>query len=304
MPVARIFDEMEVLTDPFALCELHGECDLCLGRDAGATLHYILVGEGEIIFKNRPKIPVQPGALVLVPAFEKHILRGFGAKSGLVPQSYPAELDLEHHVAAAADSNPGRTLLAICSRIHVTLRGSQGLVDLVREPLIETNNTDDVMTAPLKRIVQELAAPQLGSQAMIRTLVLECMTQLLRKRLAAQDPTLKWMFALSDEKLWNALRVMLDHPGKPHSVESLADVAGMSRSTFAKHFSDSYGAGPMDLLRSLRMKKAAAMLAYSNLPVKRVAEIVGFRSRSAFNRAFISCAGKSPREIRNDARGG
>jgi len=304
MPVAHVFDEMEVLTTPFAVCELHGKCDLGLGRLAGATLHHILAGEGEIVFKNRPSMPLYPGTLVLVPAFEFHILRGFGMKNGPLPECLPAELGLAHHVVSATNSLPEHRLLAVCSRIHVALRGSQGIVDLVREPLIESDITDQALVAPLERMITELSAPQLGSQAMVRTLVLECMIHLLRKRIIAQDSALIWMSALSDEKIWIALRVMLNHPENPHSVASLADIAGMSRSSFAKHFSDSYGAGPMDLLRNLRMKKAATLLAESNLPVKRIAELVGFHSRSAFNRAFISCNGKSPREIRIEARGG
>lgn len=303
MLVTRILDELEVVTDPFAVCELQGKCDLGVGRLAGVALHYILAGEGEIIFKNRNSVQLQPGSLVLIPAYEFHILRGRGCNSSLLPECFPAELGLKHHVASAPNSNPADKLLAVCSRIHVTLRGSQGLIDLVRDPLIETTITDDAMTALLKRMITELSTPQLGSQAMVRTLMLECMIHLFRTRLVAQDTTLKWMSALSDEKLWNALRTMLDQPGDLHSVESLADIAGMSRSTFARRFSDSYGAGPMDLLRNLRMKKAATLLESSSLPVKRIAAMVGFHSRSAFHRAFTRCNGKSPREFRSEMCG-
>lgn len=298
MSVAHILDEMEVQTDPFAVCELHGQCDLGVGSLSGAALHFVLAGEGEIVFRNRPNVRLQPGSLVLIPAFEFHILRGYGANNSVLPECHPADLGLEHYVASAPESDPADQLLAVCSRIHVSLRGSQGLIDLVRDPLIETNIRDDEVGTPLERMIKELSAPQLGSRALVRTLVLECMILLFRTRLVAQDPTLKWMSVLSDEKLWNALCTMLERPGDPHSVESLAGVAGMSRSTFAKHFHDSYGAGPMDLLRSLRMRKAAIMLANSDLPVKRIAGIVGFQSRSAFNRAFIGCEGKLPGTLR------
>lgn len=302
MPVEHILDEMEVLTDPFAVCELQGKCDLSVGSLAGATLHYVLAGEGEIVFRNRPTVRLQPGTLALIPAFEFHILRSYGAKNNLLAECFPVKLGLEHHTISAAGSNPANKLFVVCSRLHVTLRGSQGLVDLVREPLIENTVPDNAMTAPFMRMIKELSRPQLGSQAMVRTLMLECMIQLLRTRLVARDSTLKWMSALSDDKLWDALRAMLDHPGNPHSVESLADAAGMSRSTFAKHFSDSYGAGPMNLLRNLRMKRAAILLVESNFPVKRISEMVGFHSRSAFNRAFVNCNGKTPQEVRADAR--
>ena len=132
---------------------------------------------------------------------------------------------------------------------------------------------------------------------MIRALLLECMIQLLRKRLLARDPALNWMAALIDQGLWNALRLMLDKPGDPHNVDSLAAAAGMSRSSFAERFSDAYGSGPMKLLRDLRMRLAGSLLEQSELPVKRIAELVGFQSRSAFTRTFDSVTGKSPREF-------
>ena len=110
------------------------------------------------------------------------------------------------------------------------------------------------------------------------------------------------MAALIDEKLWAALRLMLDRPSHPHSLESLADVAGMSRSSFATRFSDAYGSGPMKLLRDLRMHLAASLLTESELPVKRIAELAGFQSRSAFTRTFESTTGMSPRSFRADAK--
>ncbi|MDA9009261.1 AraC family transcriptional regulator [Alphaproteobacteria bacterium] len=302
MSLARILDEMEVSTHPFAVCELQGKCELGVGRVAGATLHYVLSGEGEIVFENHPPVHLQAGSLVLIPAFQFHTLRGSGKPSAQIPECLPAELGLEHFIASAPASNDRSKFVAICSQIHVTLRGSQGLVDLVQSPLVETRITDHTMTAPFKNIIEELSLPQLGSQALVRTLILQCMIQLFRTRLVAQDATLNWVSGLSNERLWKALQTMLDQPGDPHSVESLADVTGMSRSTFAKHFSEAYGAGPMDLLRKLRMRKAADLLANSDSPVKRIAEMVGFSSRSAFNRAFIKCNGKSPRELREEMR--
>jgi len=54
----------------------------------------------------------------------------------------------------------------------------------------------------------------------------------------------------------------------------------------------------MELLRELRMHRAASLLVRTDLPVKRVAEIIGFRSRSAFTRTFTDAMGMSPRHFR------
>jgi AraC-like DNA-binding protein len=245
---------------------------------------------------------VERGTLVLVPSLHSHTLRSFGDPGHPIPDCHPAELDLVRHLQSSEQADTSGKLLAICSDVKVGLRGVGGLVDLVREPIVEQVASDSPMSAPVDRLLQELSAPTLGSRAMIRALLLQCIIQLLRTRLQARDPALNWMAALIDERLWSALRLMLDRPSHPHSLESLADVAGMSRSSFAARFSEAYGSGPMKLLRDLRMHLAASLLTQSELPVKRIAELAGFHSRSAFTRTFESATGMSPRSFRADAK--
>jgi AraC-like DNA-binding protein len=245
---------------------------------------------------------VERGTLVLVPSLHSHTLRSFGDPGHPIPDCHPAELDLVRHLQSGEQADTGGKLLAICSDVKVGLRGVGGLVDLVREPIVEQVASDSPMSAPVDRLLQELSAPTLGSRAMIRALLLQCIIQLLRTRLQARDPALNWMAALIDERLWSALRLMLDRPSHPHTVESLAEVAGMSRSSFAARFSEAYGSGPMKLLRDLRMHLAASLLTQSELPVKRIAELAGFHSRSAFTRTFESTTGMSPRSFRADAK--
>ena len=302
MSFEHVFNELEIDAEPFALCELQGRCELGLGRRSGATLHYVLAGRGEILFHGRPPIGVERGTLVLVPALHTHTLRSFGDPGHPLPDCHPAELDLVRHLQIGEQADTSSKLLAVCSNVRVGLRGVGSLVDLVREPIVEQVASDAAISAPVDRLLRELSAPTLGSRAIIRALLLECIIQLLRKRLQARDQELNWMAALIDERLWSALRLMLDKPSHPHSVESLADVAGMSRSSFAAWFSDAYGSGPMQLLRDLRMHLAASLLTQTELPVKRIAELAGFQSRSAFTRTFESATGMSPRSFRAEAR--
>ena len=298
MPLEHIFNKMEIHADPFALCELQGQCTLGLGSQIGATLHYVLAGTGELIFKGSPAIKVSTGSLVLIPTLLPHTLRSFGDAGHPVPECHPAELDLALHLGKG-DPSQG-TLLAVCSQMNVGLRGAGGLVDLIREPIVETIAQDDAMAVSVSQLLNELSAPTTGSRAMIRAILLQCMIHLLRKRLLAGDPALNWMTALVDESLWASLQQMLDAPGAAHTVESLAETAGMSRSTFAARFSAAYGNGPMELLRELRMHLAASLLVGTQLPVKRIAELAGFQSRSAFSRTFTSATGFSPHDYRAD----
>lgn len=303
MKYEHIFDELEITTDPFALCELRGACNLGLGRDASATLHYILSGEGEITLRARSPLKVSRGTLVLVPALQSHALHSFGASGDPVPECKPAALKLARLMAGEPQGDNGQ-LTALCAHVSVGLRGVADVIDLVREPLIENVSSSSRMRPALQALLVEVSNPGLGSRAMIRALLMQCMIEMLRKRLADADSALHWMAALADPSVWNALRSILDAPGNNHTVESLAESVGMSRSAFAKRFADAYGSGPMELLRDVRMRRAGSLLRDTDLPVKRVAELVGFASRSAFTRSFEAKTGQSPRVFRASRQDG
>lgn len=296
-----ILDELEITATPFALCELNGACDLGLGQLPTATLHFVLAGSGEVTLPGQAAIPVTRGDLILVPALNRHVLRSFGEPGPETPDCQADKLGLAHFIHQSDEDTAGK-LVALCATFTLTLRRMRNLVDLIRAPIIERHAEMTTLGLPMEQMLREISSPGPGSRAMINALLLQCMIQLLRARMQAKDPALGWMDGLRDARLWPVIRDMLDHPGEGHSVESLAAQAGMSRSGFAQRFQDAYGRGPMEMLREIRMRHAAQLLAESDLPVKRISEMSGFRSRSAFSRTFEALLGKPPKLFRSESR--
>ncbi|MEM9605251.1 MAG: AraC family transcriptional regulator [Pseudomonadota bacterium] len=293
------FDQLHANAEPFALCQLHGQCVMNLDKSTSATLHYVLVGRGQIEIAGRKPFDVEPGSLVLIPALRTHSLRSFGELSAHTPECRPASLDIAGYVHGDVNVDHDRRLIAICSRMSLSFRNLHRLIDLVREPIVETVDSGSLLAMPLETLLHELASPGPGSGAIIRSLLLVCAIDMLRRRLSSNGADLGWMKVLHDPKLWPALQSMLDDPGETHSLDSLAEAAGMSRSAFAKRFGDAFGCGPMELLRELRMQRAAALLVETDAPVKRIADLSGFRSRSAFSRAFEAAMGFAPQIFRD-----
>lgn len=298
MNYEHVFDHLNILPEPFAVCELNGSSNLGLGQDTTAILHYVLSGEGVLELKSSPDIPIKPGSLILVPALQTHTLRSKTGRNDPVPQCKPAELQLQHLLKPSTDEKVEGQLIALCAHVRVGLRGAENVVDLIRSPLVENICEESPLHATLAALLHEISAPTTGSRAMIQALLTQCMIEIFRRRLNDDDSGLRWMAALRDPQVWDALRVMLDAPGEPHTVESLAERVGMSRSTFANRFSAAYGSGPIDLLRDLRLRKAAVLLRDTKTPVKRIAHMVGFSSRTAFSRLFEQRVGKSPQQFR------
>jgi AraC-like DNA-binding protein len=82
------------------------------------------------------------------------------------------------------------------------------------------------------------------------------------------------------------------------AVDDLADALGMSRRHLTRRMKDAFDAEatPAAYIRTRRLERAKALLAEEPPSVAAVAEAVGFRSASAFTKAFRQATGRVPTE--------
>lgn len=139
----------------------------------------------------------------------------------------------------------------------------------------------------------------MGTHAMCEGLMRQCLIQLLRYQLDRSEAGTPLIRALRDPRLARAVAAVLAKPGAPHTLESLADAASMSRSTFADRFFVLYGQTPFAFVAVTRLRNAARLLLISDLPVKAIAHSIGYASRSHFSRAFRTAFGQDPTAYRN-----
>ncbi len=102
-----------------------------------------------------------------------------------------------------------------------------------------------------------------------------------------------WLKGLADQKLAKALACIHREPGTKWTVQELGKVAGMSRSSFAHHFSSIMGETPMDYLCSWRMHLARLSLVQGETNVAALGEKLGYQSESAFRLAFRKNTGQN-----------
>ena len=104
--------------------------------------------------------------------------------------------------------------------------------------------------------------------------------------------------ATSRDPIARSLQFMEVHPFQGWTVAMLASKVGMARSTFAARFLAKVGKSPIEVLTELRMRMAASLLAQTELKVAEIAERVGYRSESAFNRRFVTNYNMTPGRMR------
>jgi len=163
-----------------------------------------------------------------------------------------------------------------------------------------------VLRWALDRLTTELREPQPGGFLVAEHLAHIMLVQVLRLYLTSRDPQdttrVGWFFALSDQHLSAVVGALHAEPARPWTVEALARIAGMSRSTFAMKFKQGVGLSPMEYLTRWRMRIAGDRLRHSGDNVASIAMSLGYESESAFSTAFkrvMSCAPGQYRRGRN-----
>jgi AraC-like DNA-binding protein len=110
------------------------------------------------------------------------------------------------------------------------------------------------------------------------------------------DGGIGWIYALGDRQLGAAMNALHGDPARKWTIQSLADVAAMSRSTFALRFRERVGESPIDYLTRWRMLLAAERLLGSRDTIAVIAPSLGYDSDSAFSTAFKRVMGCAPRD--------
>ncbi|WP_180899910.1 GlxA family transcriptional regulator [Martelella soudanensis] len=89
---------------------------------------------------------------------------------------------------------------------------------------------------------------------------------------------------------------------KRHTVESLAERAGLSPRHFARVFTAETGATPSKAIERLRLEVARERVQSSGELIERVAETTGFGDAERMRRAFVRAFGHPPQSVRRSAR--
>jgi len=301
MLLERLFENMALSVDPFATCRVAPSWRLRLPVRDWVILHFVLQGEGALRFgKNMSgggQVHGLPSnCLALMPPSLPHAVE-CGADVRHEAEVRGDETGAPLCVLGAGPAEEMGVVVA-CGRVQVTYGGGPGLFDLLREPLVLDFSDSTSMRTIFESLVNEYRAEEAGSAAMMAALMNQCLISVFRRLSDQQDRQLPWLAALDDPSLGRVLDEILERPERPHSLDTLADVAHMSRSVFARRFQECFARTPMDYVRDVRLRRAAQLLHRGELSVSDVATRVGFASRSHFSRAFREHFGCSPAEFR------
>ena len=267
-------------------------------------LHYNIDGMGQLLIQDQSPIDLKPHTLVVVPPKRRFSFIAAPHDVGSHPaRVVEAQAPLEIAAGSvrqfiAGDGDP--EIILICGYFKAAYATSADLFSTLLSPIVEQFDNEHEIGKRLQAIVAELAAQEVGMQAMTAALIKQVIVLLLRRTIGSGEATIERFALLRDIHITRAFAAMVSKPGAAHSLQSLAEAAGLSRSVFVARFSQVFGSSPMAVLRELRMKKASVLLTSSSLSVEQVARSVGYDSRSSFVRAFREAYASDPSDYRTN----
>lgn len=235
------------------------------GQSAFGHAHLLRAGRLSFRDKHNQLIELSEPSLILVIRPQQH-------------QLVATEADAAELVCATLHFDGG-------ARNPLTL----SLPDYIVQPLRELPG----LSGNLDWLFAEAFGEACGREVVLNRLFELMLIQLLRHLIATGSITSGMLAGLANPRLARALTALHGEPQRAWSVAELADVANMSRASFAAHFRQVVGVTPADYLANWRIGLAQKRLREGRSMALIAAE-VGYESPSALARTFRRKVGSSP----------
>jgi len=105
----------------------------------------------------------------------------------------------------------------------------------------------------------------------------------------------------SEGKLFRpVINFMSENLNKPAKTEDFANILHMQTTYFIKRFKKQFGIPPISYFNRMKIYKAMTLLAGTDLPIDKIAQMVGISDSSYFARMFRSFAKVTPTKYRTE----
>jgi AraC-like DNA-binding protein len=199
------------------------------------------------------------------------------------------------------DDGPPTTFFCGAYRFDGDL--AQGLLAALPDLLPMRPAAGSTLRATLDLLAGEMLRDEPGQQTLLDRLLDVALVQILREHFTSRDAAAPgWFRASADERVGAALRALHDDPGRAWTVAELADEASLSRSAFARQFTELLGVAPLAYLNEWRMALARERLRDSDARLAAIATSLGYASEFSFAAAFKRHHGIAPGRWRGEAR--
>lgn len=187
----------------------------------------------------------------------------------------------------------------ICGEFHFDAQARNPLLRALPEVFVIRANDGGAAFRELAQVLSDFSRRRVPGQQVILDKLADSLFAMAVCAHAAQAADHRGLLAaLADTRMARALAAIHLQPGKAWRVDTLAQLAGMSRTAFAVEFARLLGVSPIQYLTEWRVAEARRLLRDRRLSVATIAEQLGYQSEAAFRRTFKRIEGVGPGELR------
>ena len=183
----------------------------------------------------------------------------------------------------------------VCASVEFNSSAATSLVSTLPKLICLDIDKNNSVGKTALWLFKEAFIDQPGRQVIIDKLGDIFIIQILRHILAEGLVVQGMLSAMSHPKLSPLMLAVHQQPDRPWTIDSMADIALMSRAKFAVLFKETVGQAPNEYLTDLRIAKAQGLLT-QNKPVSLVANAVGYEHGSTLAKVFRKKLGITPKE--------
>jgi AraC-like DNA-binding protein len=247
---------------------------------------------------------IEQGDLVIITRGAEHSLF-------CDPKTEPDVLELDTVLEQSGFDGKGALVIGEVGKDHETqlVCGHFAFASDLTHPLIEAlpplihirnygETSGQWMESTLRIIGAEAGRDALGGDVIALKLSEIIFAQALRDYLRNNEADQPVLAGFNDPKIARVLQAMHQTPARQWTVDDLAKVGGLSRTSFASRFGRLMDMTPMAYITLWRMQIAARLLRTTDEPIIQVAEQVGYGSEAAFGRVFKKHQNVAPATFR------
>jgi AraC-like DNA-binding protein len=287
----------------FSLCDVRKGWGVSFEACSTASLHYCLAGSGTLVINDADSMTLDAHSFVLLPPGVTYRIDAAGRTFARTVSRARVGNGLVRETAPTVKVGDGAEgLITACGELNVDSSFAVDPFRTLSHPLVTRFDSAAGLRDQFVMLLAESARPGPGSRVLVEALLKQCLVMALRRHIDGGDVHFPWAAGLADARMAAALEVMFERYASPLTVERLAEAARMSRSAFAAQFAKAFDQSPMAMLKMVRLRRAAELLATTTLPVAEVARAVGLSSRSNFSVAFQRLFNVDPTRFRHLSR--
>lgn len=180
-----------------------------------------------------------------------------------------------------------KIVFGICGQLHLPLLAMTGLYT---KPILRLNNTERIL-AILRELHRFLKEKSESAAPRMEGLSMELVAEIAREASRTPEPLLA-----------DAFRFFEFHLSTPLKLSAVAEALHVTPNYLNRLFLKELGMPPKRYLIEQRMHLAYSLLSSTELTVQEISLKCGYRNQFAFSREFRLKYGRSPSEIRKEAK--